>query len=196
MEKKEAMEEKDGTCMEFHHSEESIRALSRMQYDLFHLPARLIRGVCAVTILILAVASLPSWWAFFLIFYGSFLLTGRYREADRKANRIIQAAKESGQPFPRSRYVFRSDGLHVYSLPDEREEAILPYAGVQCLAEDRLYYFLFRDRYGGYCLRKKDLGETKAAALRSYLEKKTGQRFQSARVPAKILYHRLFRHVG
>lgn len=179
----------------FEHSEESIRYLSRMQQDLFHGRIQTFRRMFGILSLIFAVCSMPHWWAFLFVFYGSFLLTGRYREADRRARKICRMIKESGQRFPCSRYRFQADGMHVFSMPENQEEALILYADVRRIAEDSKYFYVFRDAYGGYCIPKEAEGE-KARAFRAFLEEKTGQKFLAPRIPALVFYENLRKKRG
>lgn len=175
----------------FTHTRDSIRALSIMHYKLFETGARIVRDITAATMLVLGVVLIQNWWAFLLIFYGSFLLTGRYNSPRRKADKIIKALKESDRSFPSSKYKFDNFGIHVFETGSEKEEALLAYKNVYEIGEDGEYLFFFRDRYGGYVISKEVIqgknGDENLDEFRKYVENKTGKKFVKARTPFMML---------
>lgn len=72
-----------------------------------------------------------------------------------------RADQKSGMPFPASRYEFRENHLEVYSLPKSTRESTLAYNEFEKLGEDRDYFYLFRDSYGGYMVPKRGLTQAR-----------------------------------
>ena len=86
--------------------------------------------------------------------------------------------------------------MEVISLPEETPLGKpLAYAEVARLGEDREYFYIFRDRYGGYMIPKAALGE-REDAFRDFLEEKTAQSFQGRSAPVVRLLRRLRRRGG
>ena len=100
-------------------------------------------------------------------------------------------------PFPASRYEFRENHLEVYSLPKNTRESTLAYNEFEKLGEDRDYFYLFRDSYGGYMVPKKGIGASAGSrlnsdesqnlkaigAFREFLENKSGKRIYRKTIP-------------
>ncbi len=167
--------------METRHSEESLEALSRMQYDLFCQKNRLARSIISVVCVLLGVVYYTSWWALLLIAYGCYLTTSTYSSANRTAHKLAAQMRAAGG-FPRSRYVFEKKQMRVFSLPDEEELTPLAYEAVAGLGEDRDAFYLFRDSYGGYRVPKSALGD-REEAFRDMIEARAGRRFARRRTP-------------
>lgn len=173
------------------HSEDSLEALSHMQYDLFCGRNRIARTLISVVMIMLGVMNYSTWWGILVIAYGCYLTTSRYSSANHTAHKLAQQIKSSGMDFPESRFVFEEDAMHIVSLPEEQElNDSLPYCDVSRLGEDTDYFYIFRNEYGGYMLSKSKLGE-KSDEFRAFLEKKTGQTFAQPRSPLRrLLAHR------
>ena len=100
-------------------------------------------------------------------------------------------------PFPASRYEFRENHLEVYSLPKNTRESTLAYNEFEKLGEDRDYFYLFRDSYGGYMVPKKGFDASAGSrsnsdesqnlkaigAFREFLENKSGKRIYRKTIP-------------
>ena len=171
------------------HDEESLVALSHMQYDLFCTRNRVARTFLSVA-LIAAGLSVSEWWSLLAIGYGCYLVTTTYASSNRTAHRIAEHFKESGQPFPCSVYSFEKNVMRITTQPDGEELDPLPYAGVLKLGEDARAFYLFRDQYGGYMVPKHELGD-RAAAFKSFVEERTGKLFQGKFSPLARLRARL-----
>ena len=113
------------------------------------------------------------------------------------AHKLADQIKKSGMPFPASRYEFRENHLEVYSLPKNTRESTLAYNEFEKLGEDRDYFYLFRDSYGGYMVPKKGIGAGMGSrsnsdesqnlkaigAFREFLENKSGKRIYRKTIP-------------
>ena len=100
-------------------------------------------------------------------------------------------------PFPASRYEFRENHLEVYSLPKNTRESTLAYNEFEKLGEDRDYFYLFRDSYGGYMVPKRGIDASARSrsnsdesqnlkaigAFREFLENKSGKRIYRKTIP-------------
>ena len=171
------------------HDEDTLLALSHMQYDLFCTRNRVARTFLSVA-LIAAGLSVSEWWSLLAIGYGCYLVTTTYASSNRTAHRIAEQLKESGQPFPCSVYSFEKNAMRITTQPDGAELDPLPYAGVLKLGEDRDAFYLFRDQYGGYRIPKQELGD-REAAFKSFIEERTGKLFQGRFSPFERLRARL-----
>ena len=166
--------------MEMQHTEESLQALSHMQYDLFCTKNRIVRTALSLGFVILGVVYFSHWWGVLAIAYGCYLTTSTYASANHTAHKIAGQLKESGMPFPHSRYLFGKEAIRIISLPGDEELDPLPYSQVCGLGEDNRNFYIFRDRYGGYVLPKEKLAD-REDAFRSFVEGKTGKFFRRRR---------------
>lgn len=166
--------------VEMQHTEESLQALSHMQYDLFCTKNRVVRSVLSLGFVILGVVYFSHWWGVLAIAYGCYLTTSTYASANHTAHKIAAQLKASGLPFPHSRYLFGKESIRVISLPGGEELDPLPYSKVSGLGEDNQNFYIFRDQYGGYVIPKDKLGD-RESAFRSFVESKTGRFFRRRR---------------
>ena len=175
--------------VEMQHTEESLQALSHMQYDLFCTKNRIVRTALSLGFVILGVVYFSHWWGVLAIAYGCYLTTSTYASANHTAHKIAGQLKESGMPFPHSRYLFGKEAIRIISLPGDEELDPLPYSQVCGLGEDNRNFYIFRDRYGGYVLPKEKLAG-REDAFRSFVEGKTGKFFRRRRqAPIRRLMH-------
>ena len=166
--------------VEMQHTEESLQALSHMQYDLFCTKNRIVRTALSLGFVVLGVVYFSHWWGVLAIAYGCYLTTSTYASANHTAHKIAGQLKESGMPFPHSRYLFGKEAIRIISLPGDEELDPLPYSQVCGLGEDNRNFYIFRDRYGGYVLPKEKLAD-REDAFRSFVEGKTGKFFRRRR---------------
>ena len=182
--------------VEMRHTEKSFEALAHMQYDLFCMGNRVARSLLSLVLVILGVVNFSQWWGILITAYGCYLVTSTYSAANHTAHKLTKQLRDSGLDFPASRYVFKKKAMEVISLPEETPLGKpLAYAEVARLGEDREYFYIFRDRYGGYMIPKAALGE-REDAFRDFLEEKTAQSFQGRSAPVVRLLRRLRRRGG
>lgn len=182
--------------VEMQHTEKSFEALAHMQYDLFCMGNRVARSLLSLVLVILGVVNFSQWWGILITAYGCYLVTSTYSAANHTAHKLTKQLRDSGLDFPASRYVFKKKAMEVISLPEETPLGKpLAYAEVARLGEDREYFYIFRDRYGGYMIPKAALGE-REDAFRDFLEEKTAQSFQGRSAPVVRLVRRLRRRRG
>lgn len=166
------------------HDEDTLVSLAHMQYDLFCTGNRVVRSIIAVIFIYIGVVNYIKWWGILVIAYGCYLLTSTYSSSNHTAHKIAKTIKDSGMPFPCSRYVFESSAMRVISLPDGEELEPLPYSDVRKLGMDFKYYYIFRDEKGGYMIPREALGENEKS-FRSFVEDKVGQLFVTRRAPLR-----------
>ena len=177
--------------VEMHHSEESFESLAHMQYDLFCKSNRTVRTLLSLAFVIAGVLNFSSWWGILLVAYGCYLTTSTYSSANHTAHKLTAQIKESGMPFPASRYVFRDKAMDVIPLPaGEKKDSSLAYADICRLGEDMEYFYLFRDQFGGYMVPKAALGE-KVPDFRLFLEERSGLVFHARSAPIIRVLHRI-----
>lgn len=167
--------------IEMKHTEDTLVALAHMQYDLFCARNRAARSLLSF-VLIAAGVSVSAWWSLPVIAYGCYLVTTTYAASNRTAHRIVEQLRQSGAPLPHSTYLFESNAMRVLVHPEEEETDPLPYSDVLRMGEDRIAYYLFRDRYGGYMIPKEALG-AQEEEFRRFVEERTGKMFQRGRSP-------------
>ena len=169
------------------HDEDSLVALSHMQYDLFCTRNRIARNAVAALVIVIAVLyGGGSWWSLLLIAYGCYLMTSTYASSNRTAHRIADRLKDAGLPFPASEYRFEGSVMTITSLPDREESEPLPYSKMLQLGEDFKAFYIFRDQYGGYMIPKAALGG-REEEFRRFLQEKTGKIFIRRWTPLRRL---------
>jgi hypothetical protein len=154
-----------------------------MQYDLFCKSNRVGRTILSIASILTGIANSEAWWGLLAIAYGCYLMTSTYSAANHTAHKLAKQIREAGMNFPASRYEFTEDGMYIISLPDEKSPGdSLAYSDFYQLGEDREYFYIFRDQYGGYMVPKSELDE-KQEDFRVFIQQKTGQRFRSRMAP-------------
>lgn len=174
------------------HTEESFKALSHMQYDLFCKSNRIARTAISLGLIVAGVMYFSAWWGILLVAYGCYLTTSTYTSANRTAHKLSEQLKSAGKPFPASRYIFRKGEMEVLRMPERVKDGSLAYADIRRMGEDAGYFYIFRNEYGGYMIPKSELGE-RTAEFRDFLEEKTGQSVQDSKIPIVRLIHWLQR---
>lgn len=162
------------------HNADSLVALSRMQYELFCTKNQISRTLLAGAAVIFGLSNYNAWWGLLIIAYGCYLISSTYVSSDRAAHKISQQIEASNMGYPCSEYLFEETKMRIFSLPDKEELDPLPYSKVLSLGEDFENFYLFRDRYGGYMLPKKQLGD-REAEFRKFIEAKVGMPILSKR---------------
>lgn len=173
------------------HDEDTLLALSRMQYNLFCMKNRVARSVLSLILILYGIFNEAQWWGILLIAYGCYLTTSTYSAPNHTARKLAAGIRESGAPFPCSKYIFEKDRMRIITLPDREELAPLDYKAVRRMGEDLRYFYLFRDEYGGYMIPKEALG-ARPEDFRRFLQEKTGQSVHSRQAPIVRLLNRLF----
>ena len=182
------------------HDEKTFEALSRMQYDLFCSSNRITRTILSILLIAAGIVNFTQWWGILLAAYGCYLTTSTYSSANHTAHRLAEQIKNSGMPFPSSRYEFSDDHIEIYVLPAGKKEVSLRYTDFDKLGEDHRFFYLFRDSYGGYMIPKEELGDEKeVTAFREFLEQKSGKTVCRKTIPllrAMQMVTRLQRRAG
>lgn len=176
------------------HSRESFELLSRMQYNLFCKTNRIIRSVLVIAAVLFGLMHSSEWWGILIIAYGCYLGTSTYSSANHTAHKLSEQVEKSGLGYPKSRFRFETDQLIICSVPDSKDKRIsMAYSDFCGLGEDLNYFYLFRDRFGGYMIPKEALGDN-ADRFRDFVEEHCGRRFQSQTAPIVRLLRRIFRN--
>lgn len=173
---------------EIKHSEETFTALSHMQYDLFCTSNQISRSAIALGCMLLGIYNSDSWWSILIIAYGCYLLTTKYLSANRTARKLSAGIKQSGLPFPSSRYEFTPSCLRVSSLPEGPDSVVseISYSSIKKLGEDLNYVFIFPTEYGGYLIPKELIG-SRLKEFKAFMLEKTGLRFTRRTTPLSRL---------
>lgn len=166
------------------HSEDTFIKLARKQYDLFCQGNRFFRTVISVAAIIFGVMNFEQWWGIALTAYGCYMSTSTYAQANHTAHKLAEQIKERGMSFPASEYVFRKNYMEIIALPvrEDEESQQLKYKDFLKIAEDREYFYLFRDQYGGYMVPKDQLNG-QIDQFRGFLEKASGKLVEARTAP-------------
>lgn len=165
------------------HTEDSLTALSHMQYDLFCTRNFIARNLLSLVAIAVGAIYFTRFWGIALVAYGAYLMTSTYSSSNHTVKKLVETIKASGKGFPSSRYRFTEKGIEITFHPGkEDEERLNPvgYGELLKLGEDTNYYYLFPTANGGYCIPKDQLGERKKA-FAQFVEGKTGKRFYRRR---------------
>ena len=165
------------------HTEESLTALSHMQYDLVCTRNFIARNLLSLVAIVIGAFYFSHFWGIALIAYGAYLMTSTYSASNHTVKKLTEAIKASGKGFPSSRYLFTEKGIEITFHPGkEDEEKLNPvgYGEILKLGEDGNYYYLFPTANGGYCIPKDKLGD-KRKVFAPFVEGKTGKHFYHRR---------------
>lgn len=162
------------------HNEESLTALSHMQYDLFCRKNLVVRTIIAVVCIALGAGNYSEWWGVLLIAYGGYLLTSKYSSSNHAARKLAAQFKAAGEAYPSSEYIFGNNEMRIIALPDKTELEPLPYDKVYRLGEDLNAFYIFQNQYGGYMIKKAHLGD-REEEFSEFIKRKTGQNFFNRR---------------
>ena len=175
------------------HDEKTLQSLAHMQYDLFCRKNLAVRSVISIAAIAAGVIHYSQWWGVLLLVYGSYLASSKYAQANHTAGKMAKGIKAAGLDFPASRYLFRENAMEVITLPENTSLGDpLMYSAVHMLGEDADYFYLFRDRYGGYMIPKKEIGEGEEPdEFRFFIEEKTGKVFRTQIAPVFKLLRRM-----
>ena len=135
------------------HNEDSLVALSHMQYDLFCTRNFIARNLLSLVAIAVGAMYFSRFWGIALV------------------------------AFPSSRYCFTDKGIEITfhpGKPDEEKLTPVGYGEILKLGEDLNFFYLFPTPNGGYCIPKTALGE-KQKDFVSFVEWKTGKKFYRRR---------------
>lgn len=172
------------------HNDKTFEDLARMQYDLFCKSNRLGRTILSLAAVLLGIAYSESWWGILVIGYGCYLMTSTYSSSNHTAHKLAKQIRAAGMDFPSSRYEFTEEGMQVITLPENKPLGdIMPYGEFRKLGEDRGYFYIFRDQYGGYMIPKKELEDQEN--FRYFIQRKSGLKFERKMPPIARLMQKM-----
>lgn len=163
-----------------------------MQYDLFCMRNRVVRTLLGFGLTLLGIAHFSDWWGVLVIAYAGYLITGVYSAANHTAHKLAEQIEKSGAQYPATRFRFQEAAVLLSDLNSgaAAKGELLRYQDIFCLGEDSAYFYLFRDRYGGYMIPKQQ-AEDCEEAFRGFLEERCGKRFRSSSAPLIRLLRRI-----
>ena len=85
------------------HTEESLRALSHMQYDLFCIRNYIARNLLSIAVVVIGAMNFSHFWGIALVAYGAYLMTSTYSQSNYTTKKLVETIKASGKGFPSSR---------------------------------------------------------------------------------------------
>ena len=175
------------------HNEKTLELLAHQQYDLFCRGNQIARTLISIAAMAAGVIYFSKWWGVLLIVYAAYLTSSKYAQANHTAKKMVNGIKTAGLDFPSSRYLFRDNAMEVITLPENTTLGEpLMYDSILALGEDGDYFYLFRDRFGGYMIPKKELGNGEEPdEFRFFMEQKTGKTFKTQIAPVFKLLRRI-----
>ena len=178
------------------HDEKTLELLAHQQYDLFCKSNQVVRTLISIAAMAAGVINYSKWWGVLLIVYAAYLTSSKYAQANHTAKKMVNGIKAAELDFPASRYLFRDNAMEVITLPENTTlgEPMM-YGDILALGEDGDYFYLFRDRFGGYMIPKKELGNGEEPdEFRFFMEQKTGKTFKTQIAPVFKLIRRIDSH--
>lgn len=157
------------------HTEETVRRLSRVQYDTFSAAAKIAWYLVCIVCLLLGtglIGELGSTPKILLTAFGAVALMNVGATARARADRVLAAIRQKGE-FPRTVLTFREEDI----LVEERSGRTDPmaYSSILRLVRDDEYWYLFISRTAAYMLPMTGLaGRMSCAQFEEFLQKKTG----------------------
>ena len=109
------------------HTEDSLRALSHMQYDLFCTRNYIARNLLSLAAIVVGAIYFTHFWGILLVAYGAYLMTSTYSSSNYTVKKLITAINASGKGFPSSRYCFTDKGIDITYHPTEAAKIIFDY---------------------------------------------------------------------
>lgn len=156
------------------HNDKTFESLSHMRYDLFCKKNRIVRSTICILCVGIGTYNFSSWWGIMLTAYGCYLLTSTYSSANHTAHKLSNQIKNSGESFPKSKYVFNDHSLLIFSLQDNKQLQSINYSQILKIGEDNSYIYIFPNQFGGYMISKDALG-TKLDSFKNFIIHKTGK---------------------
>ena len=104
------------------HTEESLKALSHMQYDLFCIRNYIARNLLSIAVVVIGAMNFSHFWGIALVAYGAYLMTSTYSQSNYTTKKLVETIKVSGKGFPSSRYTFTDRGVEITFHPGKKDE--------------------------------------------------------------------------
>ena len=151
------------------HSEETIKAMARTQFECFKGKSYYITFVVCLGLLAAAIfwKGIPQGVQILFLAVGCFTLIGLNSPPKKLAEQVIKNLKGK---FPKMGYVFSADSVQ---LTGADEDAELKYKDILLLVEDRNYLYIFIQNRSAYMIDTSSV-KPDAAGFKAFLEKKTG----------------------
>lgn len=151
-----------------HQTEETVRHLAELQYDLFQPGRKLVFVLAGCVMIVLGVTlDLTLAAAGIMVFMGCVCLWFRRAPAQITANRMVAAINGA---YPRTELYFREE---VVDITDGKKWFSMPYGMIQRIVQDQKYIYLWLTHATCYMVAKASV-EPDLDKLQSYLEEKTG----------------------
>lgn len=154
------------------HTEESIRRLSQVQYDIFGIGKKL--RIFLTGLLLLGVSLFVELYqtaSILLMLLGCWLLVSMNMPQRRQADKLIALIQGD---YPSSAYSFSGEGLTVRSAGTETFTA---YNRMVALAQDQSYFYIFISRMSAYMFPKDTLSPQDAQGFADFIARETGLSF-------------------
>ena len=166
------------------YTEESVRAVAKMTYDLFlpHVSGRMyLLAFILIAVGVAGIAMMKPIFAVTLVL-GGYMCLRAEGAARAVAERML--AYYNGK-LPTLKFDFREKDVFVVA---PKESGSMQYEIFVRLAENKDYFFLFNDDQSAYSIKKTDFAAGEEGEFKTFLEGKTGLAFeQGTPILKKIL---------
>lgn len=152
------------------HSEQSIRQLSKVQYNTFQLGWKIMQAVCALLLIWLGLSHAVGIWQGICVFTGCWLFINMDTPAKLRADKVIDSMKGR---FPFTRYSFTLSGIQMEA---SGEITGISYSALIRLVEDDRYFYLYISKLSAYMIDKKT-AQPDPNHVRKRIENGSGLRF-------------------
>ena len=151
-----------------HQTEETVRHLAELQYDLFQPGRKLAFVVAGCVMIVLGVMlDLTLAAAGIMVFMGCVCLWFRRAPAQITANRMVAAINGA---YPRTELYFRDTTVDI---TDGKKWFSMPYETIQRIVQDQKYVYLWLTHATCYMVDKASV-EPDLEKFQGFLEEKTG----------------------
>ena len=156
------------------HTEQTLRRLSKTQYDTFCFGRKAVQAVCGLILIGLGIAGGNAVLSVLCLFAGCWLCMNTDTPAKVRASKVIDSM--NGR-FPFTCYRFGPAEILLDAGEDgDGEPQRIAYASLIRLVEDEGYLYLYISKLSAYMIDKATVAPD-AASLKALIEKQTGLRW-------------------
>lgn len=153
------------------HTEQTLRRLSKTQYDTFCFGRKAVQAVCGLILIGMGIAGGNAMLSVLCLFAGCWLCMNTDAPAKVRAGKVIGSM--NGR-FPFTRYRFSpTEILLDAGEDDDGEPKRIAYASLIRLVEDEGYLYLYISRLSAYMIDKATIAPD-LASLKALIAKQTG----------------------
>lgn len=156
------------------HTEQTLRQLSKTQYDTFCFGRKALQAVCGLILIGMGISGGRAVLSVFCLFAGCWLCMNTDTPAKVRAGKVIDSMHGR---FPFTRYRFSDAEILLDAGEDSPgEPQRIPYSSLIRLVEDEGYLYLYISKLSAYMIDKATVAPD-IAALKALTAKSTGLRW-------------------